>query len=75
MELTKPRFLVANTDAPITVLKANIVSTQIEGEWYTFYKHEDGSTKLMKRSIYYEYLDCGLIPEPGKPEDIPGLTI
>jgi hypothetical protein len=74
MKPTKPRFLVADPDSSITIINARIVSTQIEGEWYVFYRHEDGSTMLMPRDMYCKYLAKGFIVEPGKPEDIPGLS-
>ena len=74
MKETKPRFLFANPDAPITFITAKLTMTEIEGKLYVFYKHEDGSTMLMLRDQYYDYIDHGLIPEPGKPEDIPGIS-
>jgi hypothetical protein len=74
MEPTNPRFIIVDPDKPFQSIHSKIISTRVEGKWYVFYKHQDGSTKLMLREQYYQFIDHGLIPEPGKPEDVPGLT-
>jgi hypothetical protein len=74
MKPSKPRFLVSDLDKSFNFMNIKIVSTRVDGKQYIFYKHQDGSTKLMLRDEYYAYLDRGLIVEPGRPEDIPGLS-
>ena len=52
-----------------------IITTQVEGKWYVFVKDKDGKTVLIDRDRYYELAAQGIILPPGRPEDVPGISI